>query len=87
VRQTYLGIRTNHDVFEPKVGDHRETLLCQSQHLLTAIDPVQLGIGELFMQEGEQDSCSTGHIQQTWDKEFLRGMIGDSLGIESRERF
>jgi hypothetical protein len=58
--------------------------LCQIQHVLTAIDPIQFGVGESLMQE--QDPSSTGHIEQAWCVSMLLCLIGDGLDIKSRAK-
>jgi hypothetical protein len=86
-RQASSGGGTNNGVFEPKPLNPRQAILCQSQHVLTAIDPIQFGVGESLMQQGKQDPCSAGHIQQAWCATVLPCMIGDGLDIKSREGF
>src|SRR5450755_5184205 len=85
--ETGLSVRTYHDVFELKVGNPSEALVRQSQHILTAIDAIQFRRRYALVQEGKQDACSTGRIQQAWNALLALGMLDESLNIESRKGF
>src|SRR5260370_7612019 len=80
-----LSLAPNHALFEPQVGNPTETGLCLGQHILTAINPSQLGSGKPLVQEENQHSRPAGHIQQTRDTSVLLGLLGDGLDVHQCE--
>ena len=85
--ETRWSVLTDHDLLKPRLGKLTKAGLCLGQHILTAINPNELGCRKPLMQTVEQDSRSTCDIQELWSTVVLLCQLRDSLNQEQGQRF